>query len=121
MLRAHRAAFSLSPRRCSPPRSHVGASPGIPSLLTRPIDPGARPVRASPGRGKWLTMTSPEKVAPEARATARPLPLWRNRDYLLLWSGQAVSSVGGEASQLALPLLILALTRSPAQAGLAGA
>lgn len=51
----------------------------------------------------------------------RPMPLWRNRDYLLLWGGQAVSSAGGAASQLALPLLILALTRSPAQAGFAGA
>jgi len=47
--------------------------------------------------------------------------LWRNRDYMLLWSGQAVSRVGGRVSDLALPLLILALTRSPAQAGLLGA
>jgi hypothetical protein len=46
--------------------------------------------------------------------------LWRNRDYMLLWSGQLVSSVGGQVSQLAFPLLILALTHSPAQAGLAG-
>ena len=52
---------------------------------------------------------------------ASPTPLWRNRDFLLLWSGQAVSSAGGAASDLALPLLILALTRSPAQAGFAGA
>ncbi len=48
-------------------------------------------------------------------------PLWRNRDYMLLWSGQLVSSVGSQVSQLAFPLLILALTHSPAQAGLAGA
>ena len=47
--------------------------------------------------------------------------LWRNRDYMLLWSGQLVSSVGSQVSQLAFPLLILALTHSPAQAGLAGA
>ena len=56
-----------------------------------------------------------------ARTSARPTPLWRNRNYLLLWSGQAVSSIGGEASQLAFPLLILSLTHSPAQAGFAGA
>ena len=48
-------------------------------------------------------------------------PLWRNRDYLLLWSGQTISSIGSGVSELAFPLLILALTHSPAQAGLAGA
>jgi predicted MFS family arabinose efflux permease len=57
----------------------------------------------------------------EKQAVSRPKPLWRNRDYLLLWSGQAISSVGNSASQLALPLLILGLTGSPAQAGFAGA
>jgi MFS family permease len=47
--------------------------------------------------------------------------LWRNRDYLLLWSGQAISSLGTDISQVAFPLLVLALTNSPFQAGLAGA
>ena len=51
----------------------------------------------------------------------RPVPLWRNLDYMLLWGGQVVSNVGTQVSTLAFPLLILALTRSPAQAGLAGA
>ena len=50
-----------------------------------------------------------------------PRPLWRNRDYVLLWSGQTVSSLGSGVSQLAFPLLVLALTHSPAQAGIAGA
>ena len=49
-----------------------------------------------------------------------PPSLWRNRDYLLLWGGQAISAVGSQASLLALPLLILAETGSPAQAGLLG-
>jgi MFS family permease len=47
--------------------------------------------------------------------------LWRNRDYILLLSGQTVSSIGTGVSELAFPLLILALTGSPAQAGFAGA
>src|SRR5947209_6292051 len=51
----------------------------------------------------------------------KPLSLWHNRDYLLLWLGQAVSSLGTGISQLAFPLLILALTHSPATAGFAAA
>jgi MFS family permease len=57
---------------------------------------------------------SPERPAPRRG-------LWRNRDYLLLWSGQTVSSVGSGVSRLAFPLLVLDLTRSAAQAGLVGA
>ncbi len=49
------------------------------------------------------------------------MSLWRNRDFLLLWAGQIVSSLGTQASQLAFPLLMLAITGSPAQAGLLGA
>jgi MFS family permease len=57
----------------------------------------------------------------EAHVVApRRIPLWRHRDYMLLWSGQVVSSVGTFVSQLAFPLLVLALTHSPAQAGLVG-
>src|SRR2546422_937610 len=51
----------------------------------------------------------------------RPLSLWRNRDYVLLWSGQMVSSIGAQVSMLAFPLLILAITHSPAQAGIIAA
>src|SRR5579859_133851 len=48
-------------------------------------------------------------------------PLWLNRDYMLLWSGQLISSIGTQVSQLAFPLLVLAITFSPAQAGIVGA
>ena len=50
----------------------------------------------------------------------KPKALWLNRDYMLLWSGQIVSNVGTQVSQLAFPLLILSLTGSAAQAGFAG-
>lgn len=53
--------------------------------------------------------------------TKAPVPLFRNRDYLLLWGGQVVSVVGSGASQIVYPLLILALTNSPAAAGFAAA
>lgn len=62
----------------------------------------------------------PAEVKQNQVPTSAP-SLWHNRDYMLLWSGQLVSSVGNQVSQLAFPLLILALTHSPAQAGLAGA
>ncbi len=48
----------------------------------------------------------------------RPRSLWRNGDFLLLWSGQTVSVLGTNISLLALPLLVLAVTHSPTQAGL---
>src|SRR5260370_7257789 len=51
----------------------------------------------------------------------QPRSLWLNRDFMLLWSGQVVSNVGTQVSTLAFPLLILALTGSPAQAGFSGA
>ena len=57
----------------------------------------------------------------EEAVSQKPIPLWRNHDYLLLWLGQAVSSLGTGISQLAFPLLILALTHSPAAAGFAAA
>jgi MFS family permease len=39
---------------------------------------------------------------------------------MLLWSGQVVSAVGSEITYVAYPLLVLALTHSPAKAGLTG-
>lgn len=48
--------------------------------------------------------------------------LWRNRDFMLLWSGQVVSALGSNISGIVFPLLILALTNNDtALAGFAGA
>jgi predicted MFS family arabinose efflux permease len=68
-----------------------------------------------------VTSTEEVNVAEQTEASRRYVPLWRNRDYILLWSGQMISSVGSRISMLAFPLLVLALTHSPAQAGLIGA
>ncbi|MEU8272068.1 MFS transporter, partial [Sphaerisporangium sp. NPDC049002] len=57
-------------------------------------------------------MTSP--------ADRRP-SLWRNRDFMALWGGQIVSTLGSRISATAAPLLVLAMTGSPADAGLVGA
>jgi MFS family permease len=43
-----------------------------------------------------------------------------NRDFRLLWVGQALSTLGGNMSGVAFPLLVLATTGSPAKAGLLG-
>ena len=50
----------------------------------------------------------------------RRWPLLRNRDYMLLWSGEVLSELGSQTSSVAYPLLILALTGSPAKAGIVG-
>ena len=52
--------------------------------------------------------------------SAPPTPLRRNRDYILLWTGQLASAIGTDASALAFPLLVLALTHSPLRAGIVG-
>ena len=47
-------------------------------------------------------------------------PLHRNRDFLILWSSQVVSTVGTRITSVAYPLLVLAVTQSPVAAGLVG-
>ncbi|MGH3072536.1 MAG: MFS transporter [Gaiellaceae bacterium] len=51
---------------------------------------------------------------------AEPTPLRRNRDFTLLQLGQGLSTLGAQTSAIAYPLLVLALTGSPAKAGLVG-
>src|SRR5947209_19773727 len=48
------------------------------------------------------------------------VPLRRNRDYMLVWAGEGVSELGSQVSTVAYPLLVLALTHSPAEAGVVG-
>jgi MFS family permease len=53
-------------------------------------------------------------------ASGQPVALRRNRDFQLLWGGQAVSLLGSQTSKIAYPLLVLAMTGSAAKAGIAG-
>jgi transmembrane secretion effector len=46
------------------------------------------------------------------------VPLRRNRDFVLLQIGQLLSSAGTSSSSIAFPLLVLAVTHSPAKAGI---
>ncbi len=65
--------------------------------------------------------TSPVDTSETPTSSQRPRSLWRNRDFVLLWSGQLISTAGTQVTSLALPLLILAITNSPAQAGIVAA
>jgi MFS family permease len=62
-----------------------------------------------------------ENMSEKPSSDHRPTSLWRNRDFVLLWSGQLISTAGAQVTSLALPLLILAVTNSPAQAGIVAA
>jgi MFS family permease len=48
------------------------------------------------------------------------IPLHRNHEFRLLWSGQAISALGSQVTLVAYPLLVLAVTGSPAKAGVVG-
>jgi MFS family permease len=50
---------------------------------------------------------------------SRP-PLHRNREFVALWVGQAVSNLGISISSFAYPLVVLEATGSPTKAGLVG-
>src|ERR1043165_4947711 len=54
-------------------------------------------------------------------STAPPPPLFRNRNYNLLWSSQVISELGQEISFIAFPLLILATSGSPVEMGIVAA
>jgi MFS family permease len=53
-----------------------------------------------------------ESVRPPATETAKALSLWRHRDFMLLWGGQAVSEVGSAVSALAFPLIAVTAIRA---------
>jgi MFS family permease len=70
---------------------------------------------------------APDEPAPDEPASgdvasgeAAPGPpsLWRNRDYMYWWTGDAISTLGSTLSEIAFPLLVLYSTGSAGQAGL---
>jgi MFS family permease len=69
------------------------------------------------------TMTRPDELRPPGQApedTAEPTlpPLRRNKAFQTLWAGSAASALGISVADVAYPLAILGVTRSPADAGL---
>jgi MFS family permease len=57
----------------------------------------------------------------EDRQQTRRASIWRNSNFMLLWSGQTVSQIGTGITQTAFPLLVWDITHSAAQVGLVGA
>jgi MFS family permease len=98
----------LGQGRGGKPKDEVlkGAGPGRPCRQARAQ--GAQDRRLPKPHARGVTATPPP-------------PLWRQREYMLLWSGQVVTTLGAQASGIIYPLLILALTGSPAQASWATA
>ncbi|WP_267880789.1 MFS transporter [Streptomyces sp. 142MFCol3.1] len=64
-------------------------------------------------------MTEVAKDLRDAGSETDAPSLWRQRDFLLLWSGQTVSETGSAVTQVALPLLaVVVLQASTFQVGL---
>src|SRR3984957_9439342 len=64
----------------------------------------------------------PIAAAGAAAPVLRGISLWRQRDFMFLWGGQAVSQSGSAITTLALPLTaVVVLRASPFQVGLLSA
>jgi MFS family permease len=78
---------------------------------------------AEPSGGTARTEMSGTKTAAGAKPSGdetaiRPLPLWRNLQFQTLWIGTSASTLGVSVADIAYPLTVLAVTGSPALAGL---
>jgi MFS family permease len=67
-----------------------------------------------------MAVQAPGRATGAAEERPKPEQLFRNIEFLRIWGGQTVSSVGSGIVKLAAPLLVLALTDSPTMAGLVG-
>ncbi|MGK4582317.1 MFS transporter [Kitasatospora sp. HPMI-4] len=76
--------------------------------------------------GAESEVQSGEEQVPAAEAQAgpethgRPAPLRKNRDFLLLWTGAGLSTIGMRATAAAYPLLLVWQGGSPVAAGVLG-
>jgi MFS family permease len=70
------------------------------------------PTLGQNGRGSQSPASS------DAKLSEQPRPLRRNRDFRLLWTGQALSATGSSMTTVVYPLLALAATHSATMAGI---
>ena len=97
------------PSATSPRSSASTSEPTFPGLTTRPAPQDLKSLDGGYGATGCLMVRRMRRVR-----------LVDNRDFMLLWTGQAVSQLGSQASTVAFPLLVLSLTGSAAKAGIVG-
>ena len=88
---------------------------------TSTTSPTSATTRTSPTTSASAAFTSAASTAASTAAgepAVRPLPLRRNLRFQTLWIGTTASTLGVSVTDIAYPLAILAMTRSPALAGL---
>jgi MFS family permease len=73
--------------------------------------------RGARHRGRLIQIVTSEATSP----SGQPDRLLTNPDFLRVWLGLVATAFGTGATTIAMPLLVLALTGSPAQAGLVAA
>ncbi|MGZ3680226.1 MAG: MFS transporter, partial [Ktedonobacterales bacterium] len=56
-------------------------------------------------------MTSEASTAADQQSSS----LWRNRDFILLWGGQTISTLGSTMSDIAFSILVFQITHSKSQ------
>ena len=109
------------------PRAAPARSPSIggPRGTSYDAAPGRRPVTGRVVRAVRRGRRVPARALPYHRPMppepTHEQPLARNRDFKVLLTSQAVSSLGDGVSFAALPLLVLALTGSAFAMGVVGA
>jgi predicted MFS family arabinose efflux permease len=79
---------------------------------------GARPGGRAAAEAGDRSGARPGGQAVAEAGAVRTLPLWWNSRFQTLWIGTTASTVGVSVADIAYPLTILAITRSPAWAGL---
>lgn len=63
-----------------------------------------------------------DEIDPPDHTTARPRGLWRDGNFVTMWTGQALSQFGAQVTELAIPVLaVLLLHASELEVGILGA
>jgi len=95
-----------------------GLAAGIARSETVASETAASETAASETAASESTQSGTGQADTPPPDAGQPPSLWRSRDYLYLWTGDAISSLGNSMSSIAYPLLILFATGSVAKAGL---